>query len=83
MPGANPAMAGSGELKGFAIAGADKKFVRARAVIDSPDTVVVWSEQVKQPAAVRYGWAENPEVNLYNSADLPASPFATDLPAGK
>ncbi|HSI07729.1 MAG TPA: sialate O-acetylesterase, partial [Rariglobus sp.] len=80
--GAPPA-APAGELKGFAIAGADKKFVWARATIEDPDTIVVWSEDVKQPAAVRYGWAENPEVNLSNSADLPASPFATDRPAGK
>lgn len=81
--GATLAAAAAGDLKGFAIAGAGKKFVWAKAVIESPDTIVVWSEDVKQPVAVRYGWAENPEVNLYNSADLPASPFATDHPASK
>lgn len=84
VPPASPGgTAPAGELKGFAIAGADKKFVWAKAFIEGPDTIVVWSEDVKQPAAVRYGWAENPEVNLYDSADLPASPFATDRPAGK
>lgn len=70
----------SKDLHGFAIAGADKKFVWAKATIESPDTITVWSDEVKQPVAVRYGWAENPEVNLYNSADLPASPFRTDTP---
>ena len=68
------------ELKGFAIAGADKKFVWAKAAIVSADTITVWSDDVPQPVVVRYGWAENPEVNLYNSADLPASPFRTDVP---
>jgi len=42
------------------------------------ETVVVSSEQVKQPAAVLYGWAKNPPCFLYNSANLPASPFRTD-----
>lgn len=71
------------ELKGFAIAGADRKFVWAKAAIEGADAITVWSDEVKQPVAVRYGWAENPEVNLYNSADLPASPFATDHPSNK
>ena len=70
----------STELHGFAIAGADKKFVWAKAAIEGPDTITVWSDEVKQPVAVRYGWAENPALNLYNSADLPASPFRTDNP---
>ncbi|MCY7351919.1 MAG: sialate O-acetylesterase [Cytophagaceae bacterium] len=65
-------------LKGFAIAGEDKKWVWANAKIDR-NTVVVWSDQVKNPVAVRYAWADNPEgCNLYNAADLPASPFRTD-----
>ncbi len=66
-------------LKGFAIAGADRKFVWANARIDG-DTVLVWNDQVKQPVSVRYGWANNPEVNLYNREGLPASPFRTDGP---
>jgi sialate O-acetylesterase len=65
------------ELKGFAIAGADKKFVWAKAVIDG-DTVVVSSEEVANPVAVRYGWAINPVCNLFNVEGLPASPFRTD-----
>ena len=66
-----------GPVKGFAIAGADRKFVWADARIEG-DTVVVSSPQVTKPVAVRYGWADNPLVNLYNKADLPASPFRTD-----
>ena len=66
-----------GKLKGFAIAGADKKFVWADAKIVG-DTVVVSSPEVKSPAAVRYAWANNPDCNLINKAGLPASPFRTD-----
>ncbi len=65
------------ELEGFAICGEDRKWVWADAKIDG-DTVLVWSEKVPAPAAVRYGWAANPTANLYNQADLPASPFRTD-----
>lgn len=71
-------VASGGEpLKGFAIAGADRKFVWADAKIDG-DTVVVSSDQVAEPAAVRYAWADNPVCNLYNKEGLPASPFRTD-----
>ncbi len=65
------------ELRGFAIAGEDRRFVWAKARIEG-DTVVVWSEEVEKPVAVRYGWADNPDCNLYNKAGLPASPFRTD-----
>ena len=65
------------ELKGFAIAGEDKNWVKAEAKI-AGDTVVVSSPEVKQPVAVRYAWAENPDCNLYNRAGIPASPFRTD-----
>jgi len=65
------------ELTGFAVAGDDQHFVWAKAVIDG-DTVVVSSDQVAAPVAVRYGWADNPACNLYNAAGLPASPFRTD-----
>lgn len=68
---------GSKRLKGFAIAGKDKKFVWAKAKIDG-DKVVVWNSKIKNPVAVRYAWASNPLCNLYNGADLPASPFRTD-----
>jgi sialate O-acetylesterase len=67
----------SGKVKGFSIAGADGKFIWADANIEGNE-VVVWSDSVTQPAAVRYGWADNPDVNLYNGAGLPASPFRTD-----
>ena len=66
-----------GELKGFAIAGPDRVFHWAEAQIDG-NTVIVWSPQVREPVAVRYGWADNPDCNLYNRAGLPASPFRTD-----
>ncbi|PYV43107.1 MAG: sialate O-acetylesterase, partial [Acidobacteria bacterium] len=66
-----------GELKGFSIAGADRKFVWAKAKIQG-DKVVVSSPEVPKPAAVRYGWADYPVVNLWNKDGLPASPFRTD-----
>ena len=66
-----------GELKGFAVAGNDKNFYWANAKIEE-DTVVVSSEKVKKPVAVRYGWAANPICNFYNKENLPASPFRTD-----
>jgi sialate O-acetylesterase len=70
-------VAKDGPLQSFQIAGADREFVWGDAVIDG-DTVVVSSPQVPAPAAVRYGWANNPPCNLYNAAGLPASPFRTD-----
>ncbi len=66
-----------GAVKGFAIAGADQKFVWADAKIQG-DKIVVSSPKVSQPAAVRYGWADFPVVNLWNKNGLPASPFRTD-----
>jgi len=68
---------GGEPLKGFAIAGTDRKFVWADAKIEG-DKIVVGSEKVPDPIAVRYAWADNPICNLYNKADLPASPFRTD-----
>lgn len=65
------------KLKGFAIAGADRKFVWADAVIKG-DKVIVSSPQVEKPVAVRYGWDDCPDINLFNKAGLPASPFRTD-----
>lgn len=66
-----------GPVKGFAIAGEDRRFVWADARIEG-DTVIVSNENIPNPVAVRYGWADNPIVNLYNKAGLPASPFRTD-----
>lgn len=74
-------VAGGGELTGFTIAAEDRKFVNAQAKIEG-DQVVVWSDSVPQPVAVRYGWANYPVVNLANSAGLFASPFRTDDWAG-
>ncbi|MHB9023138.1 MAG: sialate O-acetylesterase [Armatimonadota bacterium] len=71
-------VAKDGPLQGFTIAGADRKFCWADAVIDG-DTVVVRSEQVPAPTAVRYAWGDNPVCNLYNAEGLPASPFRTDI----
>jgi sialate O-acetylesterase len=66
------------ELNQFAIAGADKKFVWAKAKIEK-NTVVVWNDEVLHPVYVRYAWADNPDgANLYNKEGLPASPFRTD-----
>jgi len=66
-----------GALKGFAVAGEDRRFRWARAIIER-DSVLVWSPEVPRPVAVRYAWAANPVCNLFNSAGLPASPFRTD-----
>ena len=65
------------ELREFAIAGADKKFVWAKAKIEG-DKIVVSADAVANPVYVRYAWADNPDVNLYNKEGLPASPFRTD-----
>ena len=73
---------GGGELLGFTVAGIDRKFLKARARIDG-DQVIVWNEDIAQPVAVRYAWANHPVTfNLYNQTgedpNLPASPFRTD-----
>ncbi len=65
------------ELTGFTIAGEDKKFYNAKARI-AGNTVVVTCDAVKQPVAVRFGWANYPVVNLFNKEGVPASPFRTD-----
>ena len=67
------------QLGGFAIAGFDGRFVWADARIVG-NTVVVSSASVKNPVAVRYAWADNPDrANLYNEEGLPAAPFRTSL----
>ena len=73
---------GGQPLQGFAICGEDKKFNWADAVIDG-ETVVVSSDKVAMPVAVRYAWADNPICNLANKEGLPASPFRTDGPGDK
>lgn len=68
----------SNELKHFAIAGSDRKFVWAKAIIKE-DKVIVWNDKVDYPVVVRYAWADNPEMaNLYNKEGLPASPFEAE-----
>ncbi len=64
-------------LAGFAIAGEDKKFYWANAVIEG-NKIIVSCKDVQTPVAVRYAWAVNPDANLYNKEGLPASPFRTD-----
>jgi sialate O-acetylesterase len=64
-------------LRGFQIAGLDRRWVWAQAEIRG-DTVFVRSPQVSRPLAVRYAWQANPETTLENAAGLPASPFRTD-----
>jgi len=70
-------VARDGALKGFAIAGADKKWHPAAAAVGG-DVVRVSSPDVLVPVAVRYDWSGNPDGNLYNGAGLPAMPFRTD-----
>jgi sialate O-acetylesterase len=74
---ATPVLRTPSGLTGFGIAGADKNWVWADAVI-SGDKIIVSSEKVPAPVAVRYGWANTPPVDLYNKENLPASPFRTD-----
>jgi sialate O-acetylesterase len=69
---------GTDDLKYFAIAGPDNHFVWAKAKIEN-NKVIVWNDDIKNPVAVRYAWADNPQgANLYNIEGLPASPFRTD-----
>lgn len=71
-------VARDGELRDFVIAGADKRFVPAKAQIINNE-VIVWADAVERPVAVRAGWRLCPQMNLYNKEGLPASPFRTDV----
>ena len=68
---------GDEPLRDFLIAGDRSGVVAGNALIDG-QTIVVSSDQVAEPVAVRYGWRDDAEPNLFNSAGLPASPFRTD-----
>lgn len=68
---------GGEPLQGFAICGADRRFIPAQARIENA-SVVVSNPCAPEPLAVRYAWADNPVCNLYNGAGLPAYPFRTD-----
>jgi sialate O-acetylesterase len=70
-------VAKGGALTDFTIAGADGRFVSAVATIDG-ETVVVHSDELAKPVAVRFGWRDDAEPNLFNGEGLPASPFRTD-----
>jgi sialate O-acetylesterase len=69
-------------LRGFAVAGADQTFRWAEARIDG-DELVVWSDDVPRPVAVRYAWADSPDATLIGRDGLPASPFRSDDWPGK
>ena len=71
-------LAKDGSFIGFTMAGADKVFHLAHTEIRG-NAAVVTAEGVSAPVAVRYGWANVPEGNLFNSEGLPASPFRTDV----
>ena len=66
------------ELTDFMIAGSDNKFVAAKAIIKG-DCIIVSSDKITTPVAVRMGWSNVPHVNLFNQEGLPASPFRTDI----
>ena len=66
------------EPQGFTIAGADKKFVNAKAKLVGNNKIEVWSDEVKEPVSVRYAWANNPICNVYSKEGLPLTPFRTD-----
>lgn len=66
-----------GDPECFEIAGEDRQFYKAYASIDG-DNILVWSDEVENPVAVRFGFNNTDQPNLYNSEGLPASPFRTD-----
>jgi sialate O-acetylesterase len=66
------------EIRGFSIAGSDKRFVWATAKLIGPDQIEVGSDKLDDPVAVRYAWADNPVCNVYAVNGLPLTPFRTD-----
>ena len=73
---------GGGAIRGFAIAGDDRRFVWADAKVEG-NRVIVWSDRVPKPVAVRYLWSDSPPAPaLYNTQALPVAPFRTDRWSG-
>lgn len=70
---------GGDRVEAFILAGKDGVFHAAEARLEG-NTVTVWSDSVKQPAALRYAWSDFPRVNLYSSTGLPVLPFRIDSP---
>ena len=70
-------LAAKGAVTGFEVAGRDSRFVPATATIDG-ETIVASSPDVAAPVYVRYGWANSPQCNVFNSDGLPASPFTSE-----
>src|SRR5271165_6304900 len=66
------------EARGFAICGDDKVWHWAKGKIVGKEQVEVWSDDVAKPVAIRYGWADNPVLNLFSNDGLPVTPFRTD-----
>lgn len=64
-------------LTGFTVAGTDRQFYPAKVEVDDNE-ILVWSPEVEHPVAVRYGWADNPNCNLFDATGLPVAPFRTD-----
>lgn len=66
------------EIVGLTIAGKDQRFVKAKAEIINGNQLKVWSNKVRRPVAVRFGWSNALVTNLFNEINLPVSPFKTD-----
>lgn len=71
-----------GYIEGFSLAGPDGKHYWAKAYLDG-NSIIVSSENVSNPVQIRYSWSDNPDVNLFNSANLPLAPFKIDLDNNK
>jgi sialate O-acetylesterase len=67
------------EVQGFELAGADGSFYRARAEIVAKDRVRVVHPEIAEPTMLRYGWADNPVVNLFDRNGLPVTPFRAEV----
>lgn len=67
-----------GYIEGFSLAGLDKKYKWAKAYLDENGKIIVYSDKVLKPINIRFGWANNPDINLFNSEGLPASPFQSE-----